>query len=260
MKTSVEILISCRGPEHIPMSTLVFDSLRTGFPDANVFVTINGGPKMDAAASEHILDELEQDGFQNAWPLSSEVEHGEWMADAMERHDGPVVFVDTDVIFWANCEDLPRRVADAGKLYGGRFIPWTRMAAGLSSPPRIHPSLFVVPDPKALLKELAPINERLWYFRPFEGYTTVNAAGEALCWDTCASLFSALPKAAYGFGENELDRYDHLFAGTYPDRFERMLMRPEFVRAFTRAHEVAKTNPAALRGIWRAQESDNPQT
>jgi hypothetical protein len=242
---NVYVLVKCQSEKNLPLSLLVFNTIRVGFPTARVHVYDNAS---DFGAAE-IRKKATEINASEITRLPQRVAHGNFIAERVAVVDGPTVFVDTDVIFWENCEDI---VLPEGKLYGGRFIP-EMVECGARMPARIHPSLLFVPDPIALRAALAPLYKKFWYFKPFQGYTAVDH-GNAVCWDVCSSLYAALLEAAYTFGENELNRYDHLFAGTYSDRLEDLNMDSGTAARIRSAHAVA-TGPdwRSLRGLWREQ-------
>lgn len=243
----VFVLVTCRGPEHLPLSLLVFDTIRTGFPTAEIFVYDN--------ASDYGSDEIRRRAFDaraDSVKLGRRLEHGDFIADRVAAAKGgySVVFVDTDMIFWSPCEDI--RVPE-GKLYAGRLIPEIN-ECGARMPARIHPSMLIVPDARKLSHALSMVPSIGWYFRPFQAFTVVEKSGGTVCWDTCSSLYAALPNAAYAFGSDELDRYDHLFSGTYPDRLDSMGMSQDLAGFIRRSHTVALgPDRQSLRGLWKQQ-------
>lgn len=246
MGVNVHVLVKCKGKNHLPLSLLVFDTIRVGFPTAKVHVCDNAS----GFGRAQIQKKAEEIGAAFS-SMTERVAHGDFIAERMARAEGPTVFVDTDMIFWENCEGI---TLPEGKLYGGRFIPEAN-ECGARVPARIHPSLFFVPDPAALRAALAPFYKKLWYFKPFQGYTTV-VDGKAVCWDVNSSLFAALPDAAYAFGEAELNCYDHLFAGTYADKLEDINMDARTAAFIRHTHAVATGSDwQSLRGLWREQGS-----
>lgn len=246
MKPTVHILVTGRAREALPNCRLVFRTIRTGFPTADIVVRDND-------SIPEFVEELRQltESVGGRYYHQRRGEHGEFIAEVVAAADGPIVFVDTDMIFWASCEDL---AFPPGALYAGRLLDamdecGARMAA------RIHPSFFWVPDPPALRAAIAGLPaQRLGYLRPFQGYTVADENDRLLCFDTCASLYSFLPERAYAFTATELDRYDHLFCGTLLDTLDAMGMTPEAKALIRRSSAAAHTAPETLRGLWKKQE------
>lgn len=241
MKWNVHVLVTCSSEENLPLSLLVFDTIRVGFPTAEILVTLNRGLEWREEIKRRTLA-VGGKFYLHQFPK----EHGDYIAAVIATEETPTVFVDTDMIFWENCEDI---VLPEGKLYGGRLIPELH-ECGARMPARIHPSLLFVPDPAALCAALAPFHKKFWYFRPFQGYSYLGPEG-AVTVDTCASLYGALPDAAYAFGAAELDRYEHLFGGTYPERFKEMGMSEPLARELRMRHQLARSKSAGSRELWR---------
>ena len=118
--------------------------------------------------------------------------------------------------------------------------------------PRIHPSLVIIPDVRALLTAIELRKGHRPYVRPFESYTVLDK-DQWRMYDTLASLYSLLGDKAYHFGPDDLDRYDHLFCGTISNRLEEMGMSPENRAIVEKAHSLAAEDLSSLRGFWRVQ-------
>ena len=237
-------------------ATLFLRTVRTGFPTASLVIAKNRNFPIPASVEETVDRFALEDGnvticdlreFCHAAPFQ---EHGAFIRGALdlcaEKGVRDVFFSDTDMVFWESLEDL---ALPAGKLYGGQYVPEllepvARMA------PRVHPSLFMVPDPAALLADLWGRNDPAGYLRPFEGWT-FHDNGERRMFDVLASLYALLPDRAHLFTEAELARYEHLMCGTYLDRLDGTDLS-ERSKAFVReAHRLAKEDPEGLRGYWK---------
>ena len=100
MRKKIFLLTYCRNLELLWSSTLVFDSLRIGFPEADVFVYDNQSLP-DARA---IIHKKTRDCGGYFHPLDTEVLHQDFIEDTLRTQAGTVIFIDPDVCFWKNCE------------------------------------------------------------------------------------------------------------------------------------------------------------
>ncbi len=237
------ILISIPDPKYFDNCTLVFKTLRVGFPTADVWVTINGiGAEDDqfratqAAASG---------GVNNILMAGERLHHADWIEatlKACSNKPGPLIFLDGDVQFWSNCEDWKFTAPMAGYYVPEMFNDW----AQCRSVPRLHTSLLWFSHPQQMLEDIrklypldgeyAPLN----LFKPSVQY--IN--GEPIFWDTCAGLYNAFG-GAY-FGPQHTACYDHLnSAGFVEEMVKRMGGRTgEDFRLF---HSFAPQSPNMVR-------------
>ena len=228
----------CEHPALAYGSLLVFDSLRIGFPSANVTVVDNGShpeflPKLRNACARvgALLHERPRGPFLRFF---EEILIGQWQN---------VAIVDPDVMFWDNMEST-----NVGGLLSGRKIP-DLVNFGVTSVSRIHPSMVFIPDVPALRDEIQRNHVRSVNVL---GQVAVHLRGEKLFFDTLAPLTQMLGEKAVAFGPNELDKYDHLFYGSHLPVIQPGLHDDG---ATMRAHVAAAMgNSASLRGLWREQE------
>jgi hypothetical protein len=252
----VFVPIACRSEGSIFGSTLFLKTIRTGFPTADI--TLVMGPCIPPAIDiiTAAIGPLRLSLFDGppsfAW--ADIEEHGaiiRWLLEAHAKASSPynpIVFCDSDVVFWESMEDI---VIPKEALFAGRYAPeitdlGCRMAA------RVHPSLFIVPNARALMAEIETLRNGRAYLRPFEGYTFYDGS-EWRMFDDLASLYSLLGHRAYHFGEAELDKYDHLFCGTYLDQLDHMGMSSGMQKIVKDGHKIAQVDLSALRGFWRRQ-------
>ena len=243
----VFILTTCRNRSALYGNVLTAATIRTGFPTARVTVYDNGSPSDLSAEIEaaYVAANCE-------FRAITERLHGEWMEERLYAADPdePLVFVDPDVIFWKSFED---HGAYGYALFGGRYFPRI-FENGAVQEARLHPSLLIIPHPGTLIENIKRIQETTPYFRPFAPFTYFRD-GEKVIVDTAASLYGALGDACYAFGEEELDRYDHIFGGTTALVDASLVLTPATISALQGPHAAVKRGDLeSLRGLWRKQE------
>jgi hypothetical protein len=242
---TVFILTYCRRPELFYGTSLIFQTLRVGFPTARVIVVDNYSvaevrPALRALAKQ-----------QGCTYLQREVEcpHYRFLADTIAHTgDRPVIFVDPDVVFWESCEDWR-----FDGLMAGRLIPrFVDEFTGCITLPRLHPSFLWVPSTSRLQASLSELSERR-FVDPFRPYT-FRDGDQWFRLDTGANLWGALHERLQPFGNRELSAYDHLFWGSHLDRVAPTLAGPER-ELFLGAHRLAREGRiGALKGLWVEQE------
>lgn len=239
--------------------TLVFDTLRTGFPTAEIVI-------FDNANSELVRSEL-RDAFKKlgqGWFLThikEEITHHEWIKRlvntslATDGGETPFFICDTDVIFWKSMEKF--KFGDAA--IAGRKMPrfkceFTRCI----TQPRLHTSLLYI-NAKRIQQELATYTQAVpptiisplvdmfapFYFQKSKGDRF--EPGESIFYDTCGMLFNHVSHTA--FEDKHLNCYDHLHCATYTD-----LAEQRGHPGITERHKEIYANPTKAKGIWRQQE------
>lgn len=243
----VHMLTYCAHPTSAYGSLLAFDTLRTGFPTAEVEVWDNG-------SCQEVLSAIEKQAksvgarFQ-AMSNRHYAEHLRWVLLEREHPAGvPLVLCDPDVIFWNCVEDWDFD----GALFAGRLMP-LMANGGTTCLPRLHPSLLFIPDVDALRREVRSIASRSFAWDPV-GPFTAHLSGKAYFWDTLGNLYQALGHQSKAFTEQELNCYDHLFFGSHLGVMGASADR-DMVEFFTEVHRrAAQGDHEALRGIWRLQQ------
>jgi len=244
----VHILTYCAHPTSAYGSLMVFDTIRKGFPSAQIEVYDNGscaevlpaieaaakrvGAKFHAQANRHYSDHLR-------WVLL-ERDHPEGL---------PLVLSDPDIVFWEQVEHWDFAPA----LLAGRLIP-PICRVGLVALPRLHPSLLFVPDVGALRQAVKSAESHSFAWNCI-GPRTSWIDGRPYFWDTLADMFNALGDRCITFGEAELNSYDHLFCGTHLGLIG--ASQDDALRnLYIEVHRYAATgNFEALRGVWRKQQA-----
>lgn len=238
------IISYCRVMDLLYGSLLVFDSIRTGFPNVRVTVIDNGsipearGPIAAAArACDAGFVQVERPRYHSA--LLEEVLH---------REQGSLVICDPDIVFWQSMEPI-----EIGGLIAGRLIPkFADPYSKTITMPRLHTSLLMIPSAPRLQQRISDIRQTWWDFRPWLPYTV--KMDDWYRWDTGAALLSALDESEiHVFGDKELNSYDHLFCGSHLDWVTQRFPEP-FCSRFVQAHEAARTDVGRLRGLWVDQQ------
>lgn len=246
----VAILTFCRKPEFLFGNTLVFKTLREGFPTAQVEVWDNAS---DPESFEAIRAAARAADVQAVYRIKKEVLHADWIearvraaAAAGER----LVIVDPDVAFWDVVEGW---TFPEGTLLAGRAIPRMKVYEAIVEP-RLHTSFLWFPDPRALVAFLDGQPKALYDFHAFRG--SLFHDGHYLRHvDTCGALFSVLaPEQKYVYAEGDLDAYDHLWIGTSPDYAE-TYAEPSVLELLREARVEAEKDVTRIRGLWERQEA-----
>lgn len=256
MKPRVFILTHCRSEETLASATLVFKTLRVGFPSADVTALINAecgvrsaevARKIGAAAAAAKCQPV--DYAKNA---GSDGPFIEFMVKTEQRPfwvcHPDVVFFD-EVEHWFNERD--------GIAFAGRLEPefWCEWTCSLHSE-RIHPGLMYI-NPVRLRERM-----RMWpgqhAFFNSVGYEWfkwhwVKQRGELLRFnDVCAGLWQAVGEY-HGtvFDEQQNAAFEHLHCGSYIDLIA-PAMGPEW-RTAPEAHAAICKQPELARGLREKQ-------
>lgn len=245
MTQRVYILTWCDQPDHLHGTTLVFKTLRTGFPSAAIDVVDNASVPGARAAVEELAREC---GARFAQRTQRTTHHA-FLEDVVYRQPtGAAIFVDPDVCFWKKVEDWSFDAFMAGRLVPRYACEYT----GCLTHPRLHTSFLWIPDVEALRRAIASVKARYFEFEPFRPAMFKTDAGWER-FDTGGSLFGALDHRMHAFTEHELVAYDHLFCGTHSETVARNL-RPDYSLLFQRLHAHVRRDHRALKGAWRLQD------
>lgn len=238
---TVVILTYCEHPALAYGSLLVFETLRVGFPTADVIVIDNGShpdvlPLIEKAATDAgcSFTAAPRQHFLNfyRWTLFE------------QNITNSVVLLDPDVVFWDKVEDW-----DFDGLMAGRLIP-DLFNYGVTSLARLHPSHLWVPDVAKMRAAVGNTNAN--GFDPLRQFSA-PANGKMYFWDTGAGLYQALAAQCTPFTEEQLDCYDHLFYGSHLPVIQPALNDDD--ATYTAHQAAARGDLASLKGIWRAQDA-----
>lgn len=240
----VYIITWCRTPVQLYGSTLVFESVRTGFPDSEIVVVENASPPplrapiIEAArAADCTLDLMDEE--DRHWALLEKI---------TLQAEGPIVFLDPDIVLWERIDRW--QFGDA--LMAGRVLPeFDDPFTGTLTLPRIHTSHLWFPDPKALQARIAVIQRK--YYQVGSLFEPRMQPPGWWRWDAAATLYNALGAEAVGFTEAQLDGYDHLFCGSHLAMVASKL-GDAWGGMMSASHQQAQSDWRSLKGIWREQE------
>lgn len=246
----VYILATCRRPELLPATLMVFKSLRVGFPTADVHVSLN----LDETPSNLTHDIIEAAHKAGcSWscfdkPPFSGIAHPVWIEHVIKRADGCYAIIDTDMVFHANCEGWQFGQVHYAGVHTPRFFDHVTNAITL---PRIHTSFMWVPDGEHLRKQIDTVREQdgpyigLELFKPL----CYVQDGRRFFQDTATGLYQVCATAH--FGPEQLQCYDHLNNGTLIDIVEQRHPQGKELRARC---EQAFADPQSIRGSWAMYE------
>jgi hypothetical protein len=255
---SVRILVTIPKAEHFEACSLVFDTLRVGFPTADIEVTVNPIGAFSSHCTpleDKLVEKVEAAGAQYGRACHP-IHLGDWERGEVERATGPLVLLDADTIFWRSCEDWE---FGPETLLAGYYQPriWNDFARCISMP-RIHTSFMVFPNPpelrKAIREAYPSACEEAGDYCPCDPFKTdvKFIGGTPFFWDCCANLFGLLTSSrqglVYPFGLRHLECYDHLNSASF---FDVMLDRLHGDKeAFAYIHRFGPENQRALKDLW----------
>lgn len=245
MKPTVHILATCRNPELIRATTLVFDTLRRGFPTSRIKVHINA---MDGLEYLAVADAANRQDCTVTF-IKDRTIHHEWIKGLLATETQPFIILDTDLVFWANCEDWDY----AGAALSGRFIPeFYDQFTKCVTRARLHGS-FLYLDPARIAVATAQFKTQFpdTPFNPMADLVNpimVPGKPHSHFHDTCCLLYQSI--GGRPFGVDRLECYDHLNCGTISD-----IVGPHLKDLRLReAHFAVFENPALAKGAWRDEE------
>jgi hypothetical protein len=243
----VRILVTCRKLELLPASKMVFDTIRTGFPTAQIVAYLNSA--FDPVSDPIVLEAIERAGVELR--VIPPTIHHEWVQGLLRDEDSPFFLCDTDVVFWGSMEQFD--FGDAA--LAGRYIPqfFCRFVNAITRP-RLHTFLLYM-DPRRIREEVegyfgqfqnTPFNPRpnlvFPKFYPMRTGKSVKTYFE----DTCCGLYQALGGRAFNDTENSVA--DHLNFGTLSDLVGPCYGPREAIR---QQHFAVFDQPHILKGAWR---------
>ena len=248
---TVHILLSLRHPELLRAATLVFDTLRVGFPTAYVVVHPNEMHDLGVMWPQ-IQRALDAAAVNEVRPRRQTIHH-EYIEDLLSVGEDPIVLLDTDVCLWGKVEDW-----DFGDVpMAGRYTPAFRCKfANAITTPRLHTScLFVNP---VKLREAVGTYLKQFPDTPFTPkqnliypcYYALRDRAKVTTYfsDTMGLMYAAI--GGVSFNEQQMDALDHLHFATISDII--CAYYPE--NHWRENHFAVFENPKLLKGAWRMQE------
>jgi len=196
MIPDVHILVTCRNPELKAMSLLVFDTIRIGFPTADIHVYLND------ITDPEIIERCKV--FAESVVDVSMIHH-RWIQVLLSSETNPFVICDTDMIFYSKVEDWKFDTA----LAGYRMPEFNDEFTGAITRSRLHTSLMFI-DPVKFQQAAAdyecgfpdtPFNPLASYVDPL----CLPLKGRGYFYDTMSLAYHAIggteftqqPKSAY---------------------------------------------------------------
>lgn len=247
--TKVHILATCRKSELLRATTLVFDTIRTGFPTAKIEVDWNGSD-----SSREISQTCQAATTARAtFTVFDRRTHHEWVAQLIREEQEPFWICDTDVVFWYNME----KFCFDGTPLAGRYVPQFKCNfANAITKPRFHTCLLYI-DPKIVKKVVGTFGELSQdvYCLPrptiedlvFPRYIP-DIKGMRYFYDTTSLLFQCV--SGVPFNKDELNSFDHLNSATLSD-----LVAPCYPEYRMReTHFAIFENPQLAKGSWKLQD------
>lgn len=245
MAKRVYILTFCDRLDQLYGNLLVFKTLRTGFPTAEVHVIDNAS----ILQARQIIRQHSDTCGAKFIQLQKRIRHDSYFETALLK-DAPdtVIFVDPDICFWESVEDWHFDV-----LMAGRAIPAIACEqSGCITRPRLHTSFLWVPNVPSFVATVRALCDRYWDFLPFRPIM-FSEHGQWHRFDTGGQLYAAIEDRTYAFQEKELNSYDHLFCGTHSWKASSTLSGDNKAN-FDELHSAVRADYRALRGAWRKQE------
>lgn len=247
MAEDVHILVTCRIPELVRASTLVFDTIRVGFPDSKITVWFNDGVgALPIPARVYAIDRADR-------CFTTTTTHPKWIESLIDHATEPFWIIDTDVCFWKEMIFDPNGV----HALAGRKVPaFACLVTGCLTQERLHTAVMRI-DPVLFREHSETALKRLNPNTPFFSAPSLVAPVTFTFkpqiglprWhfhDTLSQAYRVFGGEA--FKEETLDCYDHINAGTYAELVDNKI--PGF------KYRVLKylDNPETLRGRWREEE------
>jgi len=226
------------------MSTLVFDTIRVGFPTFDIYVWDNNtGRPLNAVK--------EMPPFIGHYRhYEKQISHWDWIRHRVNDEKEPFIICDTDMIFFESVEEDIIKSPEAhvaGELQQFFYDPVLYCV----HVPRFHTALMRI-NPKGLLELEQGVNKDIpsgavlpvdlikpqWMLGP----QIVTLYADTM---TLASAF--LP--CYTFSEEILKKYIHLYCGTWIEQIKDKV--PKFYALLSQAHQEVLEDPKESAPLFR---------
>lgn len=246
MTEPVHMLVSCPEPKYFPAATLVFRTLRTGFPDARVRAWV----RMADEGLYKVVSALAAKLDVEVRCCTNETIHDRWVRDLIQGYQEPFWICDTDVIFWTKVPAAPSGHALAGVRVPSFWEPFTRTQYR----ERLHTCLMRI-DP-SMFWNLAQLFFGRFPKMPFIPHTELicqqwqperNGAGVTFhFYDTLAMAWHAF--GGQDFTQAHIDSFSHLNCATYAH-----MVAPHLDFDILAAHEAVYADINQARNLWPRQ-------
>ena len=249
MTSPVHILATVRRPELIEAALLVFRTLRTGFPTAEVTVWGNGLAE-EARQAVGAAAATAGARFANVPGTCHDV----WIEELLARATAPFWICDTDMVFFGSLESKALSLKP-GTLCAGRHEPeFNDEVTGCVHAERLHTCLmWFNPGPlraamrAKMAKVVMPWRQSAEF--AFVRQMFLMLGGQRWLYDTCTGIFQA--GLGTRFSAEQDAAFEHLHCGTYLDEAAK---RMKCGAAMAARHAEIYHDPSLAMGL-RAQQT-----
>lgn len=244
------ISAACHKAKLFPATTLVFKTVRVGFPTAEIVVHGHALNIAHTRAVQQLCDEVGAEFY----PLPQPLFHDEWIEKLAMTLNEPFWICDTDMVFFDKVEDWQFDQAYAGRFMPQFFEEWMQCVHR----PRLMTCLQYF-DPVKLRGQMRawleqfprfPGNPIMEFFRQhFQPVRSRSGKVTNYFCDTTAGLYNALGGQKFTREQNAC--FEHLYAGSYVD-----IVAPHLTMAtdLEANHRILCENPQMARGIQVEQQ------
>ncbi len=233
----VFVLLYCRSDDNLQGNLLFFESIRVGFPDAEIHVFDNNNPHAYCEQFAHETERIKGTFTM----LSREILHSQFIESLAKKEDEDFYVVDPDTIWF---DRMPKSYDAplAGRLIPAFFDSFT----GCHTLSRLHTSCLFL-SPAAIRSHLSGLRNKF----AFNGFRDVifKHNGKWFRYDTCGQLYHALQDAAHVYDDQENSAFAHLFCGTHLD-----LMRQYYPR-LAEIHDLVAKGERDLQWLYHEQNN-----
>lgn len=238
----IHIPIYCENQDLFDSSSLVLDSIRSGFPGGNISVYLTGNNPV-------INHELALKAFKvdaRVFKFDN-IKNNSNLISKLCVFTQSFVVIDGDVIFWDSCEDIETSGYIAGRYIPEYKCPFTRTITKA----RLHTS-FLIFNSTDFIRNKTGFSSLVSSFIPVDYINPFIACDNRVetFYDTCANLYHAF--GGEHFSENILDRYDHLGCSSFIEELENKCGGP--FNGSTDFHKNIQKNVAKVKGLWKVQD------
>lgn len=244
MKQSVNILVTVHSPEMLDAALLVFKTIRTGFPTANVNVW---GNNLSVENVHKVIDTGNINWFTNLQTTS----HDAWVEKLILELNESFWICDTDVVLFDKVEDwFSNGVILAGRFNPAYREPWTN-AKYIE---RLHTCLMYI-NPIKVRNEMANWSK---YFIPANFHSAqvpfirqnfIAFGLDIYLYDTMAGVCQL--GIGTKFTPEQDSAFEHLHAGTYADKVSKDCEELKYLRE---AHKLIYKDFKLAKGLKQIQD------
>jgi hypothetical protein len=248
----VHLLVTVRNPDLIGAATMVWNTIRIGFPTADIHATFND---VSIHHRSVLHDYLQSAGAERVSSNCFPLDHHHWILSLIEKETEPFWICDTDICFWQNFE----RFEFKGAALAGRYTPQFYCSfANARTCPRLHTCLLRI-DPSEVKVLVKLYGEQFpdTYCTPrptladliFPRYTPYRfgAIQKKYFSDTCSLLYAAI--GGQMFTNEQNSAFDHLNFGTLCD-----VVAPRLGGSVREMHAAVLDQPHLLKGQWKRDQ------